>query len=118
MKKILLALLMVSTVAVFAKSVTKKIEVKGECDMCKEKIEAALDIPGVSFAEWDIESKMLTVRYNDKKVTEDQIHTVMSELGYATSKMAANKEAQNKLDDCCKPQEKKGCCSSKSSCKK
>jgi mercuric ion binding protein len=119
MRKILIALIMVSTVAVFAKPITKKIKVEGECDMCKDKIEAALDIPGVSFAEWDVESKMLTVRFNDKKINEDEIHTLMSELGYATDKLAANVASQKKLDSCCQPKVKsKGCCSSKSSCEK
>ena len=69
MKNIILAVLMVATLGVSAKTITKQILVKGECGMCKEKIEKALDMPGVSFAECNAETKMLTVRYNDKKVT-------------------------------------------------
>ena len=86
--------------------------------MCKDKIETALDIPGISFAEWDVESKILTVRYNDKKVKEDNIHSIISNLGYATDKLGANQEAQNNLHACCKPKVKKSCCSSgsKSDC--
>ena len=119
MKNIFLALFMVGTLGVYAKTITQTILVKGECGMCKDKIEKALDIPGVSFAEWNTETKMLTVRYNDKKVTEDQIHKTISNLGYATDKLAASKEGQDKLDSCCKPKEikkcgtKKGCCSDK-----
>ncbi len=112
---------MVSTVSVFAKTITQKILVKGECEMCKDKIEKALDVPGISFAEWDVESKMLTVRYNDKKISEDQIHETISELGYATDKLAANVASQKSLDKCCQPKdavkacgsEKAGCCSKK-----
>ena len=118
MKKILLALLLVSTVSVFAKTITQKITVKGECDMCKDRIEKALDIPGISFAEWDVESKVLTIRYNDKKITEDQIHQTISNIGYATDKVAANQTAQKSLDKCCQPKkvcesEKSGCCTKK-----
>jgi mercuric ion binding protein len=119
MKNIFLAILMVGTLGVFAKTITQTILVKGECGKCKDKIEAALDIPGISFAEWNKETKMLTVRYNDKKVSENDIHTTISNLCYATAKMEANKEKQAKLANCCKPKEakacetKKGCCSKK-----
>jgi copper chaperone CopZ len=119
MKNIFLAVLMVCTVGVFAKTITETILVKGECGKCKDKIEAALDMPGITFAEWNKETKMLTVRYNDKKVSADDIHTKISKLGYATSKMEADKKAQTELANCCKPKEvkacgsKKGCCSGK-----
>ena len=116
MKKTLIALLMVCTVGVYAKTITETILVKGECGMCKEKIEAALDIPGISFAEWDTETKMLTVRYNDKKVSATDIHTTISKLGYATDKMAAEKTGQAALDSCCKPKEVKACGSEKGCC--
>ena len=119
MKNIFLALLMVCTVGVSAKTITETILVKGECGKCKDKIEAALDIPGISFAEWNTETKMLTIRYNDNKVSATDIHTTISKLGYATDKMAADKAGQTALDKCCKPKEvkacgtKKGCCSDK-----
>lgn len=118
MKRVILILTLFATITLYAKPITTKIVVKGECEMCKEKIEKALDIPGISFAEWNQESKVLTVRYNDSKLTEDKIHSIISNIGYATDKVAANKEAQDKLDKCCKPQ-KKGCCAGKekSSCK-
>lgn len=121
MKHIILAVLMVATLGVYAKTITKQILVKGECGMCKEKIEKALDIPGVSFAEWNEESKMLTVRYNDKKVTEDKIHETISNIGYATDRVEANTASQSKLDKCCQPKkaacgsEKAGCCTKKKS---
>jgi copper chaperone CopZ len=120
MKNILLALLMVSTLGVFAKNITKTIIVKGECGECKDKIEAALDKPGISFAEWNKETKVLTVRYNDNKVSEDDIHQTISDLGYATDKLAANKNSQAALAKCCQPKDLKacgakaaGCCSKK-----
>ena len=116
MKKIFLALLMVSTLGVFAKTITQKILVKGECGMCKEKIEKALDVPGISFAEWNKETKMLTVRYNNSKISENDIHMTISNLGYATAKMAANTASQAKLDSCCKPKEAIKACGSKAGC--
>ncbi|MFT5513266.1 MAG: mercuric ion binding protein [Bacteroidia bacterium] len=102
-KYIVLTLLIVVSQLAIAKSVVKEFKVKGQCGECKERIETALDLPGISFATWDVESKVLTVRYNDKRFSEDQIHTIISDLGYATAKVDANKEAENKLPNCCKP---------------
>jgi copper chaperone CopZ len=118
MKKILIALLMVCTVGAYAKTITETFLVKGECGLCKEKIEKALDIPGISFAEWSTETKMLTIRYNDKKVSATDIHTTISKLGYATDKMEADKEGQAALDSCCKPIEVKKCGTEKGCCSK
>ena len=39
MKNIFLALFMVGTLGVYAKTITQTILVKGECGMCKDKIE-------------------------------------------------------------------------------
>lgn len=86
-----------------AKSVVKEFEVKGQCGDCKDRIENALDLKGISFATWDKDSKILTVRFNDKLYSENQIHKIISDLGYATSKVEANKTAENKLPKCCRP---------------
>ena len=112
----ILSLVLFSITAI-AKNVTSEIKVYGNCDMCKEKIETAMDRPGISFSEWNEDTKILTVRYNDEKITEDEIHQIISDLGYSTDKLEANKEAQNKLDKCCQPKEvKKGCCSGSAAC--
>jgi copper chaperone CopZ len=89
--------------SVNAKSVVTEFKVKGQCGECKERIENALDLQGISFAIWDADTKILTIRYNDKRFTEDDIHKIISDLGYATSKVAANKEAESKLPGCCQP---------------
>ena len=115
---ILFTLLLIST-TLFAKNVTSRIEVKANCEICKEKIETTLDIPGVSHADWNKNTKILTVRYNDKKVSLEDIHTMISDIGYATDKVSANTKSQAQLMKCCQPKElvkkcsttKKGCCS-------
>lgn len=116
MKNTLIIALMFVSTALFAKNITSKIQVKAQCDMCKEKIEKAMDMPGVSYAKWDQASQMLTVKYNDAKITEDKIHQTIANLGYATSKMEANTTAQKNLDKCCQPKaESKSSCASKGS---
>lgn len=115
MKNIILFTLLILSNVMTAKNVTTKILVKGNCELCKERIENAMDIPGVSFAEWNKETKMLTVRFNDKKISIEEIHAKMSNIGYATNKVTANPQQQAKLDKCCQPKscdtKKKGCCS-------
>ncbi len=120
MKQIITIALIAFSQLVMAKSVVTEIKVEGQCGDCKERIEKALDVQGISFATWDVETKMLTIRYNDKKYSEDEIHKMISELGYSTDKLAANTDSQSKLPGCCQPKEpvkagceKKGCCKKK-----
>lgn len=96
--------------SVQAKSVVKEFKVYGQCGDCKNRIEKTLDLPGISFATWDVESKVLTVRYNDKKYSEDEIHNLIGSLGYATDKVKADKTAESNLPGCCQPK-KASCCS-------
>ncbi|MBO6517976.1 MAG: ATPase [Bacteroidia bacterium] len=102
-KALILAVTLFVGLGASAKSVVTEFKVKGQCGDCKERIEKALDVQGISFAIWDKETKMLTVRYNNKRFSEDDIHKMISDIGYATSKMAANKEAESKLPKCCQP---------------
>jgi len=99
---LILGLLSFFTVA-SAKSVLIEFKVDGQCGECKERIEAALDQPGINYAVWEVESKMLKVKYNTKKYSEDDIHKIISDLGYATSKMKANLTSQEGLPKCCQP---------------
>ena len=43
---------------------TVKFTVYGKCAMCKERIEKAAKGKGVHSANWDIQSKILTLQYN------------------------------------------------------
>jgi len=115
---ILISLLLISTI-LFAKNITTQFEVKANCEICKEKIETTLDIPGITHANWNKETKILTVRYNDKKVSIEDIHNLISDIGYSTDKVSANLKSQSELMKCCQPKKpvkncktsKKGCCS-------
>lgn len=70
--------------------------------MCKKKIETSLRVKGVAKVNWDVETKILTVTYNDEKITLDEIHQRVAAVGYDTEKIKATEEAYNKLDGCCK----------------
>jgi periplasmic mercuric ion binding protein len=85
------------------KSVSMSFEVKGVCDMCKERIEtAAIYTKGVKHASWNKEAQELTVVYNNTKTTEEKIHNNIAGVGHDTSKAVAEAEAYGKLPECCR----------------
>jgi len=80
-----------------------KFFVDGICGMCKTRIETALrKLPEVETAEWNIESRMLTVYVDQEDFDEDRLHQAVAEAGHDTKKLKAPDEAYAKLHDCCK----------------
>ncbi|MDX5321794.1 MAG: heavy-metal-associated domain-containing protein [Bacteroidota bacterium] len=80
---------------------TLQFEVKGNCGMCKERIEEALDVKGIKSAEWNEETQMLTVVYDASKITEIKIHELVAEAGHDTPLKKAKKEVYDNLPGCC-----------------
>lgn len=83
------------------KVVKANIKVFGNCGMCKERIETALDQGGVKAAAWDSKTKNLEVVYNSKKITEMQIHELIAKAGHDTEKVKAQNDVYAKLPFCC-----------------
>ena len=48
-------------------------KVWGNCEMCKETIESSLKVDGIIKADWNVDSKIMTVTYDNSKITLDQI---------------------------------------------
>jgi outer membrane receptor for ferrienterochelin and colicins len=48
-------------------------KVFGACDQCKARIEAAAKILGVKSAEWDVDTKQLSITYNPAQVSVEKI---------------------------------------------
>jgi len=88
------------------KSQTESFKVWGNCGMCKKTIENSLKISGVSKAEWNKETKMMTVTFNSKKIALAQIHKNIASVGYDTELETASDEVYNKLHGCCKYERK------------
>ncbi len=101
---IMIGFLTVLNLANAQKTETVVILTSAECDMCKERIEEAMNyMKGVSYAELDLESKKLTVKYRKDKVTLAEIKNKIAETGYDADEVKADKEGLEKLPDCCKP---------------
>ncbi|HRI78283.1 MAG TPA: cation-transporting ATPase [Cyclobacteriaceae bacterium] len=83
------------------KVVTDTIKVYGNCTMCKQRIETALDHKGIKQAKWDTKSKDLIVVFNSDKITEQQIHEIVASVGHDTDKVKAKDEVYSGLPFCC-----------------
>ena len=83
------------------KAVKSNIKVFGNCGMCKERIETALDQNGVKLASWDSKTKNLEVVYNPKKISETKIHELIAGVGHDTEKVKAKDDVYGKLPFCC-----------------
>lgn len=69
--------------------------------MCKTRIENAVMIKGVKFAEWNKESHMLTVIFRTGKVDQTELEQAVAEAGHDTENEKASENAYNKLPGCC-----------------
>jgi len=98
----LVALFMMGAFTVFAGNKTEKIKVYGNCGMCESRIEKAVNaIDGVSKAEWDKETKMLEVSFDDAKTSTDAIEKAVAKVGHDTPNYKADDEVYKNLPGCC-----------------
>jgi copper chaperone CopZ len=81
---------------------TEKFTVYGNCGMCEKTIENALkDVDGISKADWDRETDEMTVVFNSKKISLDDIKQKIADVGYDTDSHRAKEEVYNSLPGCC-----------------
>ena len=81
---------------------TESFFVNGLCEMCKNRIEKAAALDGVSKAEWYTGTKILTVVYNPSSTDGDEILKSVSSAGHDNEKFRAPDDVYNKLPACCK----------------
>jgi copper chaperone CopZ len=80
------------------------IQTSAECGDCKERIENGLNYTkGVSFAELDLETKKVTVKFKVSKVTLEQVRSKINSIGYDADSSKADPEAVKRLPLCCQP---------------
>jgi mercuric ion binding protein len=113
-----LALLCTPLLSIAQKATTETIKVSGECGMCKKNIEKAAKGAGASYALWNKETKVLTVKYSSSTTNSAKIQQKIANAGYDTPQFKATDEAYNKLDECCQYErtsmkDSMSCCSAK-----
>ena len=81
---------------------SKTFKVSGNCDMCKERIEnAAKAVKGVSNAVWDVNTKIISVSYDDKLTGIDLIQKEIANAGHDNDKYKASDAVYKQLPECC-----------------
>jgi copper chaperone CopZ len=106
MKTTILSLFFVllSAMSYGQKSITIQIQTSAQCDDCKERIEGKLNYTkGIKFAELDNQTKIVTVKYDPKKIELLAIKQTIAKIGYDADEVKAAKEDVEKLPKCCQP---------------
>jgi hypothetical protein len=80
---------------------TQTFDVRGNCEMCKKTIEAAANKKGVKTANWNAETKVLEVTYNNSKTSSSEILRAVAYAGYDNSTYLAPENAYKSLAGCC-----------------
>jgi len=76
------------------------------CGECKERIEEKLNYTkGIVYAELDLETKMLTVKYRTDLITAEKIKEILASIGYSSDTVIRNREAYLALPKCCRGEE-------------
>lgn len=123
MKKVILSLAVIAAIGLtsFKKAANKEVEsvkttvvsnemqmtdlsfgVRGNCGMCKNTIEKAVNsLEGISNVNWDVEKKKIDVSFDETKTNEMAIHNAIAASGYDTEKVAGNEDAYKDLPGCC-----------------
>lgn len=79
------------------------IEVNGNCEQCKKRIEkAAYSVSGVKSAIWDIESHKLSLILNEEKTSISAVKKAIANVGHDADEVKATAEVYENLHHCCK----------------
>jgi len=85
---------------------TEVIEIKlptMQCGTCKKNIEGAVKkMDGIEEVNVVVKEKIANVKFDKSKTDPSKIESVIVMAGYQANDKPADKEAYDKLDDCCK----------------
>ena len=108
MKSIVWAVLMASAMVACkpTASKTSTFEVRGNCEMCKERIETTLKaVPGVVTASWNVDSRIATVSFDSTVTNQEALQKQVAFVGHESGTFAHDAKNYNELPDCCKKTE-------------
>ncbi len=85
-----------------SKNAVHDVHVKGNCGLCKERIEkAAYKVKGVKSAEWDSTGQNLHIILNETKSSVDDVKKSVAGVGHDTDTIKADDEVYKNLHSCC-----------------
>jgi len=99
--KVILGAFLLFATFVSAQNLSKnQFKVKGNCEMCKERIETTAKKAGAKSAQYSIDSQTLIIETSEKVSPEDVLKKV-AEAGHDNEKFKAPDETYEKLPGCC-----------------
>lgn len=100
---VLLTILTLSFVPPGDKKERATFTVYGVCGMCETRIEKAInEVEGVTWADWELETLELTVKFDPSIVSLEEIKQKAAAVGHDTDNVRATEKAYENLHPCCK----------------
>ena len=83
------------------------IEVNGNCELCKKRIEkAAFSVSGVKLAVWNVDTHQLNLILNEEKASVLDVKKAVAKVGHDTDEVKATDQDYDNLHGCCKYERK------------
>ena len=79
----------------------QEFKVKGNCSMCKSRIEQTAQKAGANSAHWDLEHQILELEISTEYSSFDKILKQIAEAGHDNERYTASEETYNNLPKCC-----------------
>ncbi|MBD8083657.1 TonB-dependent receptor domain-containing protein [Chryseobacterium caseinilyticum] len=99
--RVILGAFILFTTFLSAQNLSKnQFQVKGNCEMCKERIESTAKKAGAKTAVYSIDSQILTFETNEN-ISSDQILLKVAEAGHDNEKYKATDDSYKNLPGCC-----------------
>ncbi|WP_395061247.1 heavy-metal-associated domain-containing protein [Flavobacterium sp.] len=90
-----------------SKNARYTIDVNGNCDLCKKRIEkAAFSVEGVKMAIWDVETHQLNLILNEEKSSVLDVKKAIAKVGHDTDEVKATDAVYENLHSCCQYERK------------
>ncbi len=80
---------------------TESVNIYGNCGMCESAIEKAGNIKNVAQVDWNKDTKMATLTYDQIKTNQDEILKRIALAGYDSDQFLAPDDVYAKLPNCC-----------------
>ena len=84
------------------KTKTETFQVSGNCGMCEAKIEKAAKAAGATYADWNKDTKIITVKYSSTSSNLAKIQKSIADAGYDNVGVKSTTEAYDNHHACCK----------------
>ena len=80
---------------------TATFKVWGNCEKCKKTIETSITVNGVKEKDWNVDSKLMTVKFDTTIISIDGIEQLIAKAGYDNELYYGDDYSYAKLQPCC-----------------